>query len=121
MAACRGKLTAYLFFLKPFGFSEDWSKTDLWRDAEKIPGVKPALDKGGSAARDFRATTSGQCLLYDSQGVLLFRGGITDARGHTGDNVGRRSITAIVHQENPMTRKTFVYGCSLFNGGSKIE
>ena len=120
MADCQGNLSADLFFLRPPGFSESWSRTDHWRNAGKIPGVRLFLDENGAVARRFHSATSGQSLLYDPRGMLLFQGGITDARGHAGDNVGRSSIRSIVRGEEPVSRKTFVYGCSLFNGGSKI-
>ena len=119
MANCRGKLSTYLFFLKPAGFVDDWSKSDLWLEAGKIPGTKLALDDNGVIARNFNAATSGQCLLYDPKGILLFQGGITGMRGHAGDNIGRRSITSIIWNEKPASRKTFVYGCSLFNESPK--
>ena len=36
----------------------------------------------------FGAETSGQTLLYDRDGRLLFSGGTTGSRGHDGDNAG---------------------------------
>jgi hypothetical protein len=47
MAQSQGHLTAYVLFLKPAGFSEDWEKTDLWQSAAGIPGVTPIIDYDG--------------------------------------------------------------------------
>src|SRR5215212_8787622 len=51
MAQSQGRLTAYVLFLKPAGFSKDWEKTDLWQSAAGIPGVQPVVDDDGTEAR----------------------------------------------------------------------
>ena len=115
MTHCHEKLTAYLFFLSPNGFLEQWSEGSLWREAEKIPGVHLFKDKDGEMARHFNAVTSGQTLLYDRNGRLLFEGGITDSRGHRGDNPGRSAIQSLILQGHSDRKKTDVFGCALFN------
>lgn len=80
MTQAQGRVTAYALFVKPPGSSEDWEKADLWRSAAEIPGVKVVVDDGVEAQR-FGAATSGQTVLYDASGHLLFSGGITAAPG----------------------------------------
>jgi hypothetical protein len=101
--------------LDPFGQRNDrWVQSDLWVTASSIPGVHVLRDVDGADARRFGAWTSGQTLLYDAQGRLRFSGGITDARGHEGDNAGRASLESILfHGETPAAR-TSVFGCGLF-------
>ena len=48
MAHSQGRLTAYVLFLKPAGFSEEWEKTDLWQSAASIPGVNVVIDDDGA-------------------------------------------------------------------------
>ena len=115
MAHSQGRLTAYVLFLKPKGLSAEWEKTDLWQSANNIPGVSVILDDDGREARLFQAATSGQTLLYDSEGRLVFKGGITASRGHSGDNAGRSAIVAIVNAEMPDRTDTYVFGCALFD------
>lgn len=115
MARAPKGFTAYLFFLSPSGFSQDWIKGSLWKQAEKIPGVQIFQDKDGETARYFKAVTSGQTLLYGQDGKLLFQGGITVARGKRGDNSGRNAILANILQGHSDRQKTVVFGCSLFN------
>ena len=115
MSRCPKGLTAYLFFLSPPGFPEDWSKGSLWQEAERIPNVRLFQDKDGEVARYFGATTSGQSFLYGQAGELLFEGGITAARGHRGDNAGRSAIQSIILQGHSQTKRTSVFGCALFN------
>jgi hypothetical protein len=118
MAQSQGRLTAYVLFLKPAGFSDHWEKTDLWQSAEAIPGVKPIVDDDGVEAVRFHANTSGQTVLYDAEGRLLFSGGITAARGHAGDNAGRSAIVSLVNAKVADKTETPVFGCPLFDDNS---
>ncbi|MDQ3813533.1 MAG: RedB protein [Armatimonadota bacterium] len=113
MARCQGKVTAYVLFLKPAGTASDWAKTDLWQSAAAIPGVQVVRDDGGVEARRFGVETSGQTMLFDSAGRLLFSGGITAARGHSGDNAGRSVIVSLLTTGMAERHQTFVFGCSL--------
>jgi len=114
LARCAGQVSAHIVFLKPAGVDEHWLKTDLWRRAAAIPGVTVHTDDGGVEARRFRSETSGNVLLYDQTGRLLFQGGITMSRGHAGDNPGRNAIIALLQHEKPQQSRTPVFGCSLF-------
>jgi hypothetical protein len=108
---------AYVLFLKPTGFSDEWAVSDLWRTAAALPGVTVVRDDDGAEARRFGASTSGQTLLYDEAGTLLFAGGITGARAHQGDNDGRRAIVALLTSGSSARAATNVFGCALFTGG----
>jgi hypothetical protein len=78
-------------------------------------------DSGGIEARLFNGATSGQTVLYNNQGQLLFSGGITASRSHFGDNAGQASIVAIVNAEAPEKTETSVFGCPLFNPESECK
>jgi hypothetical protein len=54
-------------------------------------------------------------LLYDTAGRLLFSGGITAARGHSGDNAGREAIVALLAGAPTDRTQTPVFGCKLSN------
>jgi hypothetical protein len=118
MAQSQGRLTAYVLFLKPTGLPVNWEKTDLWQSAAGIPGVKPIIDNDGVEASRFHATTSGQTVLFDAEGHLLFSGGITIARGHAGDNAGRSAIVSLVNSRMAEQTETPVFGCPLFDDNS---
>ena len=121
MAHTQGRLTAYVVFLKPAGFSDDWEKSDLWRSAAGIPGVKTIIDNDGAEADRFHAATSGQTLLYDAGGQLLFSGGITASRGHSGDNAGGGAIVSLVNAGVAEQTETSVFGCPLFDPNSECR
>ncbi len=118
MTNCNRRLVATVLVLHPAGMPDAWVHTDLWSSAAAIPGVTVLADKEGAQARRFGAATSGQALLYSTDGRLLFAGGITESRGHSGDNAGRSAIESLVlgTQAHIGTRlaMTPVYGCSLF-------
>jgi hypothetical protein len=114
MTQARGRITAYVLFVKPPKFSDGWEQTDLLKSAAAIPGVHVVRDDGGVEAERFHAATSGQTMLYDAQGGLMFRGGITSARGHSGDNAGRTAIVSLVTNGETGPRDTPVFGCPLF-------
>jgi len=72
-------------------------------------------DQEGNEARCFQVTTSGHVVLYDVHGKLLFSGGITVSRGHSGDNDGRSAIMKLLNHEMVAVPETPVFGCSLLN------
>jgi hypothetical protein len=113
MARSLSKVDAHVLFYRPFQESSAWAKTDLWNNAQAIPGVQVKEDPGGAFALRFGAYTSGQTLLYDPAGKLVFSGGITAARGHSGDNNGRHAILALLEGGAPQQSVTPVFGCSL--------
>jgi len=109
----RDRIKVTVFFYMPSDETADWPHTGIWDAASHLPGVTVRADKDGQMARLFGAQTSGQVLLYDAHGQQIFSGGITSARGHVGDNLGRDNIIALTLGEFALTNKTTVYGCSL--------
>jgi len=70
-------------------------------------------DKGHERHR-FRAFTSGQVLVYDTSGRLVFDGGLTAARGHTGPNPGQTALLELLTDQRTTARAAWpVFGCSL--------
>ena len=111
----REKARVMIVFFKPRGRSDEWAKDSLWRKASNIPGVQTLLDEDGIESNRFGAKTSGQVLLFDTQGLLVFRGGITSERGHMGDSPGRNAILAFLQVGKSTVSETPVFGCSLRN------
>jgi len=117
MAHAGGQLDAQVFFYLPAHEASTWARTDLWRTASSIPGVRVFEDHEAVVAKSFGTYTSGQTLLYDSKGRLLLKGCIKAYRGHSGDNEGRSVIIALLRGEAPAQTSlpvvTPVFGCSL--------
>jgi hypothetical protein len=108
---------AYVLVLKPREFPEGWEKTDIWRNAASIRGVTVISDVDGIEAARLGARTSGQTLLYDASGTLLFSGGITKLRGEAGDNVGVRRVSALIAGESVDRNTSEVFGCAIRTPG----
>lgn len=119
MRHCREQIDCHVLFLRPSSKPNDWAHTDLWQSASEIPGVNVAVDLDGREAMRFGAATSGAAVLFDSDGRLLFHGGITAARGHAGSNLARDSVIALARNESPSCTDAPVFGCELF-GRSQI-
>jgi hypothetical protein len=113
MARVHGKLNACVLFYKPKNSDAAWDDTALWREAAKIPGVTVMADLDGAIALRLGAETSGHTFLFAADGRLLFNGGITESRGHVGDNAGEGAIVSLVRNSVAARDHTFVFGCSL--------
>ena len=120
MARVQGKMAAYVVFLKP-EHGSGWDDTDLQRSAAAIPGVSVLSDIEGAEARRFGAETSGHTLLFDRNGHLLFSGGITQSRGHSGENGGERAIISLVNNAAAERFATSVFGCALRNSAARAQ
>ena len=53
--------------------------------------------------------------MYDRDGRLVYSGGLTGARGKSGDNTGRSTVLALLAGAHPAAANTRVFGCSLFS------
>jgi hypothetical protein len=113
VARCQDKVTPWIVFFEPHRAADDWHTTDQWQSAVNIPGAHVLDDPGGESASRFHAVTSGQVLLYNPRGELVFRGGITGARGHAGDNAGANAVCAYLLRGALPVDETPVFGCPL--------
>jgi hypothetical protein len=104
----------WIVFYQPQGATSDWQDSDQCRTAAAIPGATLWFDVEGVEARRFSAATSGQALLYTSDGRLAFQGGLTPSRGHTGPSAGQQAIETLLAGARPATVHTPVFGCQLW-------
>ncbi len=114
MAQCRGRLVVRAYFLRPETRDDAWVRTELWKSAERIPGVTALVDPGGMTARLFHVHTSGHALLYARDNALRFSGGLTAGRGHEGDNRGSTAVIRHVQGDRRAVAQAPVFGCRLF-------
>jgi hypothetical protein len=117
-AHSQGRVRMYVLMVCPPGAAAAWAKTSLWNSAQAIPGVTVIADLEGREAKRFGVATSGETLLYGPDLRLLFSGGITESRGHSGDNDGESAIETLVRDPGRFAGQgvhTPVYGCALFS------
>ncbi|PYQ45511.1 MAG: RedB protein [Acidobacteria bacterium] len=113
MGRLPGRLSARVMFLRPSDVHEGWEHTDLWQTVSTIPGAAAFRDDDGVEAARFGAATSGFTVVYDAQGNLLFRGGLTASRGHEGDSFGQRRVVSLLTTGAADRSDSPVFGCAL--------
>jgi hypothetical protein len=113
---CGQQARTIVVFSKPKGLLSDWTNTDLWKTARSTPGATCFADADCRETNLFQAQVSGETMLYDSAGRLLFHGGMTVSRGHEGDNPGRLAIEKMLAGDSVAVRETPVFGCRLQDG-----
>ncbi len=111
----KGHLDTSIQFRKPGMTLAEAQSIGLWQTAAEFPGVALALDSAGEEMRAFGAAVSGQAVLYDPTGRLIFTGGLTGARGQEGPNAGieavQRLVLGLIEARSPLHSP--VFGCSL--------
>jgi hypothetical protein len=121
LAQVQGRVNANVLFVRPLGVPENWEKSELWASVAKMAGVKLSVDHDGIEASRFGSNTSGHVMLYDTKGQLLFSGGITPLRGHSGDSDGRTAMVALLIQGRAAKDQTPVFGCPLIGKAKDPE
>jgi hypothetical protein len=123
VARSQGKADVYVLFVHPSGAKDGWERTNNFNRTAAIPGVWPLVDEGGKEARRFGAETSGFTLLFDPNGWLVFKGGITASRGHEGNNIGSSILLTRLSGTASHLENSAVFGCPLFDksSDSKVE
>jgi len=115
MTRTNGRIDCRVLFVQSETAAPEPEMTENWQASAEIPGVRVLYDSGGVSARLFGVRTSGQVVLYDPQGKLMFQGGITRARGHQGDNAGAEAVLAVMKGDSPSCRSAPVFGCALLD------
>jgi hypothetical protein len=113
MAQLRGKLVAFVVFGKPDASAAEIHRSDLWKKAATIPDTFVLYDGRGEETEKFAGQVSGQTMLYEPGGRLVFSGGITRARGHQGDNAGVDAVILAVSRDAKTLVHTPAFGCAL--------
>ncbi|MBC7537712.1 MAG: hypothetical protein H7281_02735 [Bacteriovorax sp.] len=109
------KMKVVIFFYHPKGTEPGWTSGDSKDLSLKLKMTEVYDDRGGEIARRFGAMTSGQVMVYNPDGKLVFAGGITESRGHIGSNPGTRSIASVVTKGVPIISNQNTFGCLLFS------
>jgi hypothetical protein len=113
LARARRRPRTLVVFIRPGRVEGGWEQTALWQIASAIPGVTVVRDDEAVESQRFGVQTSGQVLLYDRDGQLLYSGGATGARGKTGANAGRDALIAALDGRDGHRTTAPVFGCPL--------
>jgi hypothetical protein len=89
------------------------AESQLVERAQALRGARIRFDATGEETERCGASVSGEVLAWDAGGRLVFRGGITSARGHQGAATGQTELEKIVSGRSPGPCATPVFGCHL--------
>jgi hypothetical protein len=124
MPRLEGRVRPYILFAKSEQGSES-SPTENQTVAASIPGVTILPDEGAREADRFGAAASGQLMLFDTGGRLLFSGGIAPLHEYEGEAPMVRGLLAAVGSASgkgpPVAQVQMpnaVFGCALHGKGN---
>ncbi|MEZ6233491.1 MAG: hypothetical protein R3B68_04820 [Phycisphaerales bacterium] len=101
-----------VLFFRPEDEPDRWAWTENWRAAGAIPGVSVRTDPGGRLAAAAGATTSGHALVSDSEGRVLYSGGLTDGRSDPGFGLSADAVLGCV-RSGEACRSRPAFGCAI--------
>lgn len=102
-----------VLMLTPAADDRAWTDAPAWRAARDIQGVEVIADARGRLSAAFGAQTSGHADLFDRDGRLLYRGGLTLSRAHESAGPGLAAVEALLHGGEAVHAAP-VFGCALF-------
>lgn len=111
---CKDRLSIQVVIYHPSSAEADWLQSPNVKLIKQIPNVRWTLDLDGSLAQQFGVRTSGHAMLFSPKGDVVFSGGITPARAHEGDNLGKQAIERYVCLGEKSVEESNVYGCPIF-------
>lgn len=107
------ELSVQLVFMRTPKLEKLFKENPLISKAKTLPRTEIIFDEHGEEAKVFGAETSGHSFFYNEKSELVFNGGLTMARGHEGESVGKDSILAYFKGQKSIKDST-VFGCDIF-------
>ncbi|CAG1009752.1 hypothetical protein PHYC_03743 [Phycisphaerales bacterium] len=99
-------------FFRPAEEPDRWAYGTTWDNASSIPGVRVWTDPDGRAAAGLGAVVSGHVVVRDANDQVVFSGGITGSRGHSGDNAGAEAVLSRLLRGEGLSAYP-AYGCTI--------
>ena len=99
-------------FVVPPEVQSGWEESPLLEECRSIPGIVTSLDFGGKESNLFGAKTSGDVFIFNSQGKVIFSGGITNGRGQVWTDRERETFESALTSPNHIEHAP-TYGCAL--------
>jgi len=108
-----GRAKIHVVLVRPDGVEPGFEDGAVATRAAQIPGVDVVVDDGGKEADRFGAIVSGSTVVYGRDGKLLFRGGLTIARGHEGRGPAHDRILSLLSNKPADRADAPTFGCDL--------
>ena len=97
----------------PADQDDSWVESVTTSALKGLADERLVVDKSGELTRRFGVIVSGHLLLYNSQGDLIFNGGITPYRGHEGDSPASKDLLDRVNSKHTGCGNWPVFGCTI--------
>lgn len=111
--ALKGKAKIHVVLVRPRSTGPGFEDGAIADRAATVAGAEVLIDPGGEQADLFGAAVSGSTVLYSPEGKLLFRGGLTTARGHEGQGPAFDRILALASGGASERNDAPTFGCDL--------
>ena len=108
----QGRAKIHVVLVRPDGAEPGFERGSIADRATTI-NADVFVDDGGKEAARLGAIVSGSTLVFDRDGSLVFRGGLTSARGHEGRGPAHDRILALAAGHTPDRADAPTFGCSL--------
>jgi len=108
-----------VYVFRPNNEEPGWMQSPTMDAISSIKGVTVRADTDGQQAARFGARTSGQAVLFDARGITRYRGGITESRGHEGDNDARNALVARINDPTLPFAHMPTFGCAILADSSQ--
>ncbi|MCG3127772.1 MAG: hypothetical protein CHACPFDD_02644 [Phycisphaerae bacterium] len=115
LRTCGDTVQTFVIACDPSRRDPDWRAAALLAAAAALPSCTVMHDSDAAVTRAFGAKTSGLVALYSPAGHVLYWGGMTEARGMSGQGVGAEVLRRAIAGER-VTIPRPVFGCSLTGG-----
>lgn len=112
LASAKGELATRVVISVPTLAEFGWEETDLLTYSRSLRNTRVVIDESQRETQIFGVHTSGDVVLYNAQGRLLYSGGLTLARAHQGDSEGRAVILKTLRGEAAF-HQGVVFGCPI--------
>lgn len=101
-----------VWFFRPAEESDEWAHSTTWARAARLARTRVMTDPDGAEASRRGALTSGHVFLLDEHGNVVFSGGVTGARGRSGENTGEIAVLSLIESGRGQASAP-VYGCPI--------
>lgn len=103
----------HVVFFAPDQKNENLEKSEYVQAAEQLSHTEIYFDPKLKEFNFYDAETSGQSFLFNAERKLVFKGGITEARGHLGESLSMRRIASLVtgSSSNEKLIESPTFGC----------
>jgi hypothetical protein len=94
-------ISFHVVFYSSSELGSDLENSKYVKEVKELQNTRIYFDKKLTDFSLYDVETSGQSFLFDTEKNLIFKGGITESRGHLGETLSMRKIAGYLEGEKP--------------------